>query len=142
MKKAQNGDTVKVHYSGKLDDGTVFDSSREREPLEFTLGKGRLIKGFEKAVEGMAQGESTTVRIPSKEAYGPRREELVIQVPRDKFPPAIEPREGLMLNLRQPDGGMLEAAITRMGEDSITLDGNHPLAGKDLTFDIEVVEIS
>lgn len=142
MKKAQNGDTVRVHYTGKLVDGTVFDSSREREPLEFTLGGGRLIKGFEEAVEGMSAGESSTVRIPADEAYGPRREELVLSIPRDKFPPAIEAREGVMLSLRQPDGGMLDAEITKVGEQSVTVDANHPLAGKELTFDIEMVEVA
>jgi peptidylprolyl isomerase len=142
MKKAQSGDTVRVHYTGKLEDGTVFDSSREREPLEFTLGGGKLIKGFENAVEGMSAGESSAVRIPAAEAYGLRREELVLNIPRDKFPPAIEAREGVMLSLRQPDGGMLEAEITKVEEQSVTIDANHPLAGKDLIFDIELLELA
>lgn len=142
MKRAENGDTVKVHYTGRLDDGTVFDSSKDREPLVFTLGEGRLIKGFEDAVVGMSVGETKTVRVPSEEAYGPYRNELVLRVDRTQFPPSIEPREGLILSLRQPDGGIIEVAITEISEDSVTLDANHPLAGKDLTFEIEMVELA
>jgi peptidylprolyl isomerase len=142
MKRAESGATVKVHYTGRLDDGTVFDSSRDREPLEFTLGKGWLIKGFEDAVLEMSAGETKTVRVPSDEAYGSHREELMLRVDRTHFPPSIEPREGLILNLRQPDGGIMEVAITEVSEDSVTLDANHPLAGKDLIFEIEMMEVS
>lgn len=142
MKRAEKGDKVKVHYTGRLDDGTVFDSSRDRGPLEFTIGHGQLIRGFEDAVAGMCQGESTEVKIPSKEAYGPRREELVLKVTRGQFPPSIEPKEGTALGIRQPDGGVMEVTITEVREDSVTLDANHPLAGKDLTFEIEVVDVA
>jgi peptidylprolyl isomerase len=142
MRQAENGDTVRVHYTGRLDDGTIFDSSRDRESIKFTLGRGQLIKGFEDAVVGMSVGEVKTVRIPSDEAYGPHREELVLRVPRAQFPPNIEPRKGLALSIRQPDGGIMEVEITEVSEDSVTLDANHPLAGKDLTFEIELVEIA
>jgi len=142
MKTAETGDTVRVHYTGKLDDGMIFDSSWDREPLEFTLGKGQLIEGFEDAVVGMSAGETKTVRVPSGEAYGPRRDDLVLRVDRTHFPPNIDPIKGLILNLRRPDGAIMEVAITEVSEDSVTLDANHPLAGKDLTFEIEMMEIS
>lgn len=143
MRKAQKGDTVKVHYSGKFEDGTVFDSSRERgQPLEFTLGQGRLIKGFENAVMDMTVSETKTVNIPPDEAYGPRNEALVRKVERDKFPPKIEAKPGTFVNIRQPDGGMLDTMITEVTEDTVTLDANHPLAGKTLIFEIELLEIS
>lgn len=142
MRKAQKGDTVKVHYTGKLDDGMVFDSSQQRgQPLEFTLGQGRLIRGFENAVMDMAVGETKMVKIPPEEAYGPRYEDLVRTMERSKFPPKIEAREGVFVNIRQSDGGMLEAMITGVTDDAVTLDANHPLAGKTLTFEIELVEI-
>jgi peptidylprolyl isomerase len=143
MRKAGKGDRVKVNYIGKFEDGRVFDSSRERgQPLEFTVGQGRLIKGFENAVLGMSPGETKTVSIPPEEAYGPRREDLVRRMERGKLPPMIEAREGVFVNIRQPDGGMLEAVISEVTEDSITLDANHPLAGKTLTFEMELLEVS
>ncbi|MDA8326292.1 MAG: peptidylprolyl isomerase [Nitrospiraceae bacterium] len=141
-RKAHSGDTVKVHYTGKFDDGSVFDSSKDREPLQFTLGKGGLIKGFEEAVEGMAEGEAKAVKIPADKGYGLRMEELVFKVKKEVFPPAIEKKIGALLELRQPDGGIMEVQISDITEDCVVLDGNHPLAGKDLLFEIEVVEIS
>lgn len=141
MKRAGSGDTVRVHYTGKFDDGTVFDSSRERDPLEFTLGQGQIIKGFEEAVDGLAQGAAATVKIPAEKAYGPRKEELVIKVGREQFPPTIEPKEGVLLNIRHPSGGTMEVSIVEVDESTVTLDANHPLAGKDLTFEIELVEV-
>ena len=139
---AAKGDKLKVHYKGTLDDGTVFDSSREREPLEFTLGEGRLIGGFETAVTGMSAGEVKTVKIEAADAYGPRRDELVVKIERSKFPESIDPEPGACLNLRQADGGVLDVVITDVGDDIVTLDGNHPLAGKDLTFELEVIEVA
>ncbi len=142
MKQAQKGDRVKVHYKGTLDDGTVFDSSRERgQPLEFTLGQGRLIKGFEAVVTGLAVGETETVTIPPEEAYGLSNNDLVRKIARDQFPSQIEAKVGAYVSTKHPDGGMLEAVITKVTEDAVTLDANHPLAGKTLTFEIELVDI-
>lgn len=143
MSKAKSGDMVTVHYTGKFADGTAFDSSLERdEPMKFKLGEGKLIPGFEGAVDGMSIGEKTTVDIPAAEAYGETRPELVIKLPRDKFPEPIDPAIGQSLQLRQPDGGMFEVVVTEIAEDSVTLDANHPLAGHDLTFDIELTGIN
>jgi len=142
MSNAKNGDTVKVHYTDTLEDGTVFDSSAESEPLEFTLGNGQLIKGFEDAVLGMSVGEKKQVKISHDEAYGHRNDELILKVDRAAFPPSIEPREGLVLNLRSPDGRLIVAEIKEISGDSVTLDANHPLAGNDLTFEINLMEIA
>jgi len=143
MSEAKRGDKVKVHYTGKFDDGTVFDSSRDRgQPLEFTLGQGRLIRGFENAVMGMAVGQTKTVAIPPEDAYGPKNADLVRKMERNKFPEKIKPEVGTFLNVRQPDGGMLETMITEVTEDFVTLDANHPLAGRTLTFELELVEIA
>jgi FKBP-type peptidyl-prolyl cis-trans isomerase 2 len=142
MSEAKNGDIVKVHYTGTLEDGTVFDSSEEREPLQFIIGKGQLIKGFEEAVIGMSVGETKSVRIPSDEAYGSHREELLLKFNKSDFPPSIEPKEGLVINLVSPDGKTIFATIIEISGDSLTLDANHPLAGKDLTFNIDLVEIT
>ena len=141
MTKAKHGDRVRVHYTGSLDDGTLFDTSRERAPLEFTLGEGQLIKGFELAVDGMSAGETKTVTIPAVEAYGPHREELVNDLPRSKIPPEIELNAGLQLEAQNPDGQAVRFVVAAFDADTVTLDGNHPLAGQDLTFEIEVVEI-
>jgi len=141
MRQAVKGDTVKVHYTGMLDDGTVFDSSREREALNVTLGSGQLISGFEDALMGMTVGETKKLKIVSEQAYGPRREELVIHVEKEKFPPHIVPEKGLMLNLKGPQEEQIQAIITKISEESVTLDANHPLAGEDLTFDIELSDI-
>jgi len=142
LSKVKEGDTVKVHYTGKLEDGSVFDSSREREPLEFKLGEGKLIPGFEKAVVGLSEGESTTVDINSDDAYGERRDDLVIEVSKSDLPEEIDPQVGLQLQMQQRDSEQtIPVQITKIGDDFVTLDANHPLAGKDLTFDIELVEI-
>lgn len=142
MDRAENGSIIKVHYTGKFDDGSVFDSSREREPLEFTLGEGSLIKGFEEAVIGMAVGDTKTVRIPADKAYGVYRDDLVMTVAKIQFPPDIELKAGVVLCLRRPDGYAIDATITTVNEDSVTLNANHPLAGEDLTFDLEMVSVS
>lgn len=141
MKKAEKGNTVKVHYTGHLDDGSVFDSSKDKAPLEFTIGSGHVIKGFEQAVDGMTEGEQKTVKIPADEAYGPLREEMVITVRRDQIPQNIELREGLHLQLTQPNGTIFNVMVTNLTDSDVTLDGNHPLAGKDLSFEIQLVEV-
>ena len=142
MSKVKDGDTVKVHYTGTLEDGAVFDTSEEREPLEFTLGQGQLIPGFEKAVIGMNEGDKTTVDIPSEEAYGEAREDLVITVPKDQLPEDVEPQVGMQLQVNQPEGQPIPVRITEVGDSELTLDANHPLAGQDLTFKIELVEVA
>jgi peptidylprolyl isomerase len=142
LSQVKDGDTVKVHYTGTLKDGTVFDTSAEREPLEFTLGQGQLIPGFEKAVQGLAEGDSTEVDIPSEEAYGESREDLVISVPKDQLPDDVEPQVGMQLQVNQQDGQPIPVRITEVGEENLTLDANHPLAGQDLKFEIELVEIA
>ncbi len=141
MRQAEMGDTVKVHYTGSLQDGTVFDSSRDREPMEVTLGSGRLIGGFEDSLVGMSVGDTKSLKILSDDAYGPRREELVICVEKTDFHANLEPREGLSLNLKGPEEQVIQAIITEVSEDSVIIDANHPLAGRDLNFDIELTEI-
>jgi len=137
----KEGDTVKVHYTGTITDGTVFDSSREREPLEFKLGEGKLIPGFEKAVVGMNVGDTSKVTIPSDEAYGEKREDMVIDVDRGQIPPDIKPEVGQQLQIQQKDGGTIPVVITEVTDETVQLDANHPLAGQDLTFEIEVVDV-
>lgn len=141
MATVKNGDTVKVHYTGKLDDGSVFDSSVSREPLEVTLGEGKLIPGFEDAVIGMDVGDKTTTNIPASEAYGERRDDLEVTVEKNQLPEDIKPEIGMQLQLNQPNGQPVPVQITEVNDDTIVLDANHPLAGKDLTFDIELVEV-
>ena len=142
MTQAKAGDTVKIHYTGTLDDGSQFDSSAGRDPLEFTLGSGQVIPGFDSAVEGMAIGESKKVNIPAEDAYGPRHEQMIQEVPRSALPEDVEPQVGMGLQARRPDGAMLDLTITEVGEENITVDGNHPLAGQALNFELELVEIS
>lgn len=141
MERAKADDIVKVHYTGKLEDGTVFDSSADREPLEFTLGKRMVIPGFEEAAMGMSPGETKTVKVPAEEAYGPRREDMVMEVARSNMPPEIEPEVGQVLQIGQSQDQMLQVVVTEVTEESVVLDANHPLAGMDLVFDIELVEI-
>ena len=142
MSQAKAGDTVKIHYTGTLDDGSQFDSSAGRDPLEFTLGEGQVIPGFDKAVEGMAVGDSKKVSIPAEEAYGPRHDQMIQEVPLTALPDDLEPQVGMGLQARRPDGAMLDLTITAVGEESVTVDGNHPLAGQALNFQLELVEIS
>ncbi len=142
MSEAKSGDTVKVHYTGTLTDGTEFDSSRGQEPLEFTLGQGQMISGFEEAVVGMALGENKTITIPSDEAYGERNDAMVQQVPRGAIPPEIELAEGMLLQAQGPDGETLRFTVADFNEEEVTVDGNHPLAGRDLTFELELVQIA
>ncbi len=142
MTQVEYGNTVKVHYTGKLDDGTVFDSSIDRDPLQFTLGEGQMIPGFEQAVVGMSLNESKTVTIQMDQAYGPHREEMVTAIERNQIPENMQQLEvGQQLQIRQDDGQTFLVLVTDVAESSVTLDANHPLAGKDLTFDLQLVEI-
>lgn len=140
MAQAKTGDIVKVHFTGKLEDGSIFGTSVNSEPLEFKLGEGRIIPGVEKAVEGMNVGESKTVQIPSEQAYGQHREELVEQVGRDKFPPDVEPQVGQRFEVPNQQGQPVVVTVVDVSDSNITLDANHPLAGKDLTFELELLE--
>lgn len=141
MSTATKGNTVKVHYTGTLEDKTVFDSSREREPLEFTVGAGQMIEGFDVAVEGMKIGESKQVTIPSDKAYGPKREDAMITVPKTQLPEGMTPEPGMQLEATQQDGKKQVLVVADVKEEEVVLDANHPLAGKDLTFEIELVEV-
>lgn len=134
---------VRVHYTGKLTTGEQFDSSEGRDPLEFTVGAGQMISGFDAAMPGMEVGQKKTVHIPAEEAYGPRREEMVISFPIDQVPPELKPQlvAGMQLSLSSPDGMPFEVIVTHIGDEAVTLDANHFLAGKDLVFDIELVSI-
>ena len=142
MSQVKANDTVKVHYTGKLADGQVFDSSVERgEPIEFTMGQGQLIPGFEKGLIDMKVNEKKTINIPKEEAYGEPREELVQEVEKSQLPEEIKPEVGMGLVSKSPDGQEMNLVVKDVKEDTIVVDGNHPLAGKDLVFDLEVVEI-
>lgn len=141
MAQAAAGDTVRIHYTGRLTDGTVFDSSAGREPLEFTLGEGQVIPGFEEAVTGMQPGDERTVTIPADQAYGALREDLLVSVPRTQFPPDIQPEVGQQLQMQQ-DGQAFVVTVVEVADDAVTLNANHPLAGEDLTFDLALVEIA
>jgi len=142
MTQAKHGDMVKVHYTGRLENGMVFDSSKDRQPIEFTIGSGNVIPGFEKGIIGMEIGETKTITIPPEEGYGPRREELIVDVKRSDFPENITPAIGQQLQIRQPSGNFISVTITDMNEDVVTLDANHPLAGSTLVFDVELIEIA
>jgi peptidylprolyl isomerase len=141
MAQATHGDTVHVHYTGRLEDGTVFDSSEGRDPLSFTVGGGQVIPGFDEAVAGMAPGDSKTVRLEPDDAYGDRRDDLVLEVEREHLPDGLEPRVGMELALRGEDGRQLPVIVADVRDDAIVLDANHPLAGEPLTFDLTVVSV-
>lgn len=141
MVQAKEGDTVKVHYTGKLENGTVFDTSTKRDPLEFTIGEGQVISGFEQAVVGMEPGEKKTAKIPPEEAYGPRRDDMTLTVNRDQFPEDINPEPGQQLQVQQPDGRAAIVTVSEVSGSTVTLDANHPLAGQPLMFDIQLVDI-
>lgn len=140
MAAAAPGDTVHIHYTGRLADGTVFDSSQGRDPLEFVLGSGQVIPGFDEAVTGMAVGEEKTVTIVASDAYGDRREDLVIPVSRSELPEGVDPQVGQRLQMSAPDGQTFQVSVVEADAAKVVLDANHPLAGKDLTFDIQLVE--
>lgn len=139
---AKTGDTVKVHYTGMLTDGTTFDSSREGEPLEFKLGEHAVIAGFENGILGMNAGESKKIAIPVDEAYGAHNKDLVTEVPRSQVPPEIDLTVGMFLAVRSPEGSVARALVIGLTDTEVTIDLNHPLAGQDLVFDVELIDIS
>lgn len=139
---AQNGNKVKVHYTGKLTDGTVFDSSRDREPLEFTIGAKQMIAGFEQGVIGMGLGESKTVNIPSDQAYGPVNDQLLVEMPYEDQLKQMDVQVGTELPAQLANGNQIMVVVKEIKDTTILVDANHPLAGKDLIFDIEMVEIN
>ena len=141
MKQVKSGDKVKVHYHGRLTNGETFDSSEGRAPLEFEVGSGMVIKGFDEGVTGMAVGDKKTINIPYDEAYGPRNPEMVIDMPKDRFPQDMQLEIGMPLAMSDGSGQNFQVIVAEIKDDSVTLDANHPLAGKDLVFDLELVEI-
>ncbi len=141
MAKAKEGDVVRIHYTGKLEDGTVFDTSEGREPLVFTIGEEKVIPGFERAVVGMEPGEQKTAELSPEQAYGPHREDMVQEMPSDKVPDEVDPKVGQQLQLRLQNGRTIPVVITDISDGAVTVDANHPLAGKPLVFDIELVDV-
>lgn len=141
MQQAKSGDTVKVHYHGKLTNGTTFDSSEGREPLEFEVGSGAVIAGFDNGVTGMSVGEKKTIHIPADEAYGAKQDDLLMEFPMDRFPPDMKPEAGMQLNMSNGSGQNFPVIIKEVKDDVVVLDANHPLSGEDLVFDLELVEI-
>jgi FKBP-type peptidyl-prolyl cis-trans isomerase 2 len=141
MSHAKIGDTVRVHYTGKLKDGEVFDSSRQREPLELKLGDGQVIEGFEGALVGMSAGQSKRVHVPAAKGYGQRQDDMVLEFERRTLPPDLDPQVGHQMQLQTHEGRQVPAFVTRVSESIVTVDANHPLAGKDLVFDLELIEI-
>lgn len=141
MAQVKSGDKVKVHYHGKLTSGETFDSSQGREPLEFEVGSGMVIKGFDDGVTGMSVGDKKTINIPYNEAYGPRNPDMLIEMPKDRFPPDMELEQGMPLMMSDGQGQQFQVVIAEIKENAVMLDANHPLAGKDLIFDLELVEI-
>lgn len=142
MSQVKQNDKVKVHYTGKLASGEVFDSSEGRDPMEFQMGTGQIIPGFENGIIDMKVNEKKTIVIPSAEAYGEPREELIQEVPRDKLPQEIQPEVGMGLVSKSPDGQEIQLIVKEVKDDAIIVDGNHPLAGQELTFEVEIVEIN
>ena len=142
MEQVKKGDKIKVHYHGKLTNGETFDSSAGREPLEFEVGSGMVIPGFDDGVTGMTVGEKKTVNIPYDEAYGPKNPAMVIEMPKDRFPKDMEIELGMSLGMSDQDGQQFQVTIAEIKEEVVMLDANHPLAGQDLIFDLELVEIA
>jgi len=137
----KSGDTIKIHYHGKLTDGTTFDSSEGRSPLKFTVGSGAVIRGFDEGVKGMSTGDKKTITIPFAEAYGPEDPNMIIEFPKDRLPSDLTPEVGMQLTMNNADGQQFHVVITGVTDQNIVLNANHPLAGKDLVFDLELVEI-
>jgi FKBP-type peptidyl-prolyl cis-trans isomerase 2 len=142
MTQATAGTTVRFHYTGTLEDGSVFDSSEGRDPLEFQPGSGMIIPGLDRAITGMRAGEEKTVTIPADEAYGPYQADALQDVPRAQIPDEIPLEEGIMLQMQTPDGRAIPVVVAALTETTVTLDANHPLAGKDLTFAVEIVSVN
>ena len=142
MEAAKQGDTVKVHVIGKLEDGEIFSSTVNGAPLQFTIGKGKFVRGFENGVVGMSPGEKKTLKVPSDQAFGPHRDVMVIKVDRKNIPPHIQPKVGLRMDINRGDSEKTKVTITEVSESSVTVDANNPLAGKDLIFDIDFLEIT
>jgi FKBP-type peptidyl-prolyl cis-trans isomerase 2 len=141
MQQVKSGDKVKVHYHGRLTDGTVFDSSQGRDPLEFEVGNGMVIKGFDNGVLGMVVGDKRTIEIPVDDAYGPEDPQMIMDFPVDRFPQDMKPEVGMQLNMSNGSGQNFPVVIREVKDDTVILDANHPLAGEDLIFDLELVEI-
>ena len=142
MQQVKVGDTVKVHYHGRLTDGSTIDSSAGRDPLEFQVGSGQVLKGFDDGVSGMEVGQKKTIQIPVDDAYGQKEENMIVEFPKSNFPPELAPEIGMSLNMTNGSGQVIPVTIVEIKDDSVTLDANHPLAGQDLIFDIELVEIA
>jgi len=140
--QAKEGDEVQVHYTGKLEDGTVFDTSEDGDPLSFTIGENRVIPGFEEAVTGMEPGDSKTTEVEPEQAYGEHREDMVMEMERDQIPDDVDPEVGQQLQLRLENGQTVPVLITALGEESVTIDANHPLAGRKLMFEIELIDVA
>ena len=141
MGEAKNGDTVKVHITGKLEDGRIFESTRDLDPLEFTIGRGEVIRGVDTGVVGMEEGETRKLSIPQEDAFGPKRDDLVVDLSRNDFPETIVPSIGQQFQVRRQDGSMIPVTVTDIEGGRITIDANHPLAGKRLDIDIELLTI-
>lgn len=142
MQSVKSGDKIKVHYHGRLNNGETFDSSQGREPLEFTVGSGQVIKGFDNGVLGMQVGDKKTVNIPVQDAYGDKSDDMIIEFDRSQFPPDMKPEIGMQLMMNNGQGQSFPVVVKEVREDSVVLDANHPLAGEDLSFDLELVEIT
>mgnify|MGYP001442264512 CR=1 FL=1 len=141
MQQVKSGDRIKVHYHGRLTSGETFDNSQGRAPLEFEVGSGTVIKGFDDGVMGMAVGDKKTIHIPFQEAYGPKSPDMIFEMPKDRFPQDMELEEGMILAMSDGQGQQLPVTVTEIRENSVMLDANHRLAGEDLIFDLELVEI-
>lgn len=140
MSEIKSGDVVRIHYTGKLSDGTTVDTSRQGDPVQFTVGGGQIMPGIDRHVEGMSVGQSSTVTVPAAEAFGPRDRARVQDVPRTAFPPEVHLEMGARLQANTQDGQTLDLTVVALDDEKVTVDANHPLAGEDLVFDIEVVE--
>jgi peptidylprolyl isomerase len=142
MAQAKMNDTVTVHYTGSFTDGVVFDSSVDREPFEFTIGQGMVIPGFESGIIGMQEGDSKKINIPAEDAYGPHREDLLTTIERSQIPASIDLQIGMVLQMRSPDGGTANVSIREINQENVILDLNHPMAGKELIFEVNLVKVA